>query len=210
MSKRSVFYKYPLFYIWGLKWVHKANFTKRYRYMASFVKKGNTVLEPACGPAILADFLPEGVYYRGFDTNKKFINFALKKHAGVYLGNVLDTKNYTQADVIIACDILHHLKPIDRKKFIKNCLSSNSKILIICEPGTDNSWQERFFYPIYKLWFEYMEQDGTNKPKVIDQWTKKELDFQMEHGFEVIPNLVRRKIEEIGDDFIGVYFLKEK
>ena len=83
MSKKSIFYKHPQLYIWGLKWIHKSNFTKRYRHMASFVRKGDLVLEPVCGPAILADFLPEGVYYRGFDTNKEFVDYAFKKHSGV-------------------------------------------------------------------------------------------------------------------------------
>jgi len=85
-----------------------------------------------------------------------------------------------------------------------------AKILIICEPGIKNSWRKGFFYPIHKLWSEYVEQDETNKPKVIDLWTKKELKFQMEQGFGIIPDLIPRKIKEIGDDFIAVYFLKEK
>jgi 2-polyprenyl-3-methyl-5-hydroxy-6-metoxy-1,4-benzoquinol methylase len=146
MSKKSIFYKYPRLYIWGLKWIHKTNFAKRYRYIASFAKKGDLVLEPACGPAILANFLPKGTYYRGFDTNKKFVDYAFKKHSGVYLGNALDAKNYPQADIVIACDILHHLKPIDRKKFIKNCFSSTKKIFIICEPGKRGKAADSFLY----------------------------------------------------------------
>jgi hypothetical protein len=122
MAKKSIFYKHPLLYIWGLKWIHKGNFAKRYRYMASFVKKGDLVLEPACGPATLADFLPKKADYRGFDTNKDFV-----------------------ADVVIACDILHHLKPVDRQKFIKNCFSSAKKVFIICEPGKREKPDESIF-----------------------------------------------------------------
>ena len=43
MSKKSIFYKHPLLYIWGLKWIHKGNFVKRYHYMAGFAKKGDLI-----------------------------------------------------------------------------------------------------------------------------------------------------------------------
>ncbi|HAJ33347.1 MAG TPA: hypothetical protein DCK79_08225 [Candidatus Atribacteria bacterium] len=56
MCKKNIFYKYPLLYVWGLKWIHKNNFAKRYCYMASFVRKNDLVLEPGCGPATLAEW----------------------------------------------------------------------------------------------------------------------------------------------------------
>ena len=167
--------------------------------MASFVAKGDLVLEPGCGPGILPDFLPEGVFYRGFDNNKEFVNYASKKHSGIYLGNILDFQNYCQADVVVACDILHHLKPKDRGTFIRYCFKSSKKKLIICEPGKEAKGI------ISKLWFEYIEQDGTNKPKFSDFWTKEKLKTQMENGFGIISEEISRKIKEIGEDFIVVY-----
>ena len=206
MVKKSIFYKHPLFYIWGLKWIHKSNFTKRYRYMASFVKKGDLVLEPACGPAILADFLPEGAYYRGFDTNKEFIDYARKKHSGVYLGNVLDARNYPQADIVIICDILHHLKPTDRKKFIKNCFVSTRKIFIVCEPGKEEKTSKGIFYPLRKWLAEWSEKDGTGDFKVEYFSTRSQLLSQIKHGFGVVSSSVKREIKEFGEDIVAVFF----
>lgn len=177
--------------------------------MASFAKKGDLVLEPACGPALLADFLPQGSYYRGFDTNQEFIDYAFKKHSGVYLGNVLDAKNYPQADVVIACDILHHLKPIDRTRFIKNCFSSTRKIFIICEPGKRSKDSDIIFFSLRKRLAEWSEKDGTNDFKVEYFLTHDQLLSQIKHGFGIIPSSVNRETKEFGEDIIAV-FLKDK
>jgi glycosyltransferase involved in cell wall biosynthesis len=174
--------------------------------MANFAKKGDLVLEPACGPAILADFLPEGTYYRGFDTNKKFVDYAFKKHSGVYLGNALDAKDYPQADVVIACDILHHLKPIDRKKFIKNCFSSTKKIFIICEPGKKKKTADSLFYSLKKRLVEWSEKDGTNDFKVEYFLTRGQLLSQIKHGFDVVPLSIKRETKNFGEDVIAIFF----
>lgn len=209
MSKKSIFYQHPFFYKMGLKFVHKRNLAKRYQYMASFAREGDLVLEPGCGPAILADYLVKGVYFRGFDMNKAFVDYALNKHLDVYIGNALDHKSYCQADVVIACDILHHLKSEDRKIFIKHCFDSTRKKLIICEPARSHKLKKGIFYFLSKFWFEYIEQDGTNKPEFMSFWTRQELKSKIENGFGVIPQLTPRKIKEIGEDFIIAYF-KEK
>lgn len=174
--------------------------------MASFAQKGDLVLEPACGPAIMADFLPEEVYYRGFDTNKDFISYAFKKYSGVYLGNVLDPKNYCQADVVVASDILHHLKPTDRKRFVKNCFSSAKKAFIICEPGKRSKPTDGIFYSLRKRLAEWSEKDGTNDFRVEHFLTRGQLLNQIEHGFGVIPPLVERETKDFGEDIIAAFF----
>ncbi len=206
MSKKSIFYEYPQLYIWGLKWIHKTNFAKRYQYMAGFVQKGDLVLEPACGPAILADYLPDGSYYRGFDTNKEFIEYALKKHSDVYLGNVLDIKNYYQADVVIACDILHHLDLKNRKEFIKHCFSSAKKMFIICEPGKKDQINDGIFYSLGKQLGEWSEKDGTNDFKTEYFLTGNQLLGQIKHGFDVIPSSIKRETKSFGEDIVAVFF----
>ncbi len=206
MKTRSIFYKYPKLYINGLKWIHKSNFAKRYQYMAGFAKKNDLVLEPACGPATLADYLPKRVKYCGFDTNKEFINYALKKHLDVFLGNVLDPKNYCQADVVIACDILHHLNPDDRQKFIKNCFASSRKVFIICEPGKNNGKRNGAFYSLRKRLAEWSEKDGTGNFKTEYFLTRSQLLGQIEYGFGIIPSSVERKTKNFGEDVVAVFF----
>lgn len=206
MAKKSIFYKHPLLYTWGLKWIHKGNFAKRYRYMASFVNKGDLVLEPACGPATLADFLPKEADYHGFDANENFTDYALKKQPGVYLGNVLDFKSYSPADVVIACDILHHLRPSDRKRFIKNCFSSTRKVFIICEPGKKERPTDSIFKSQRDWLTEWSEKDNANDVKIEHYLTRNQLINQIKHGFGVIPSSIEREIEDFGVDIVAVFF----
>lgn len=206
MSEKSIFYKFPKLYINGLRWIHKGNFAKRYKYMASFAQNGDTVLEPACGPAIQADFLPQSVFYYGFDTNKEFINYARKKDLHVSLGNVLDTKNYFPADIVIACDILHHLNPNDRTKFIRNCFLSTNKIFIICEPGKLNKPKHDTFNTIKNHLAEWSEKDGTGDFHVEYFQTHDQLLSQIENGFNIIPLSVGRTTKDFGEDIVAVFF----
>lgn len=206
MCERSIFYRYPSLYIWGLKWIHKDHFDGRYHYMASFAKKGNSVLEPACGPAILANYLGKGVGYRGFDTNKYFIDFALKKHLDVYLGNVLDLKNYSPADFVIACDILHHLEPSSRKKFVEHCFLNARKAFIICEPGHNHKVGKGIFNKIKDRINEWSEKDGTNNVKAEHFLTLRQLLDSIQKGFGVIPASIRREKKQFGEDIVAVFF----
>jgi hypothetical protein len=206
MAKRSVFYKYPRLYVWGLKWIHKNNFNKRYHYMADFVKKGDAVLEPGCGPAILADYLPESADYLGFDTNREFLSYALKKHSGVYLGNALDKKSYIQADVVIACDILHHLHPSNRKVFIKYCFDSAKRVFILCDPWIKDATSNGFIYSLKKNLVEWSEQDGTGNLKIDHYLSHKQLLNQIKQGFDVIPSSSKREIKKLGNNIIAAFF----
>lgn len=173
--------------------------------MSSFVKKGDRVLEPACGPANLAEFLPIGSHYIGFDANEDFIRYALKKKRDVYVGNVLDKKNYHTCDVVITCDILHHLKPSDRQTFICNCFASAKRFLIICEPVEKEQKTNSLFYPIKKYLTEWSERDGTSNVKMHYFFSCSQLTTQIKNGFGAIPSSVKREVKEIGDDIIGVF-----
>jgi len=204
MSAKSIFYQFPGLYTWGLKHIHGANFDKRYRFMASFAKDNDSVLEPACGPAILVDYLPPSTNYCGFDTNDRFIKYAQSRGVNAFIGNVLDQNNYKPADIVVICDILHHLKPIDRPIFIKYCYQSAKKCLVICDPviksepnRLKNAWDS--------LMFAIAEQDGVNQPKREECYTREQLTKEVNDGFGVIENTKGQEITEIGEDLIIVY-----
>lgn len=173
--------------------------------MASFVKKGDKVLEPGCGPAILADFLPKTVSYSGFDTNENFVKYAISKKRNVFYGNALNAENYSLSDVVVACDILHHLKPADRKKFIKLCFRSAKKSFIICDPG-GKEYSNTFFSRIKKRLDEWSEQDGTSDFKAHYHLTDTQLLKEIDHGFDAIPRTVKRDVKRFGEDLIAIFF----
>jgi len=206
--KKSIFYIFPALYIFGLKKIHDTNFYKRYEYMSGFAKQGDLVLEPACGPAILSDFLQSNISYKGFDTNKDFINYALKKNKKVFLGNVLDLKNYRKADLVVICDVLHHLKPEDRKKLITYCYNSATKFFIICEPGKQIQNKKNTVQKFFDKINEWVENDGTIDFKNEYYLTKDKLLEEINKGFEIIPNNINRQIEYMGEDVIVVYKIK--
>jgi len=163
------------------------------------------VLEPGCGPALLAKFLAKGSSYRGFDGNKIFVNYDQKRHLQVLEGDVFDFTNYSPADVVVVCDVLHHLPLAKRGEFIRYCWQTVKKKLIICDPWREKI-PEKGWHSWLKKWaFTYSELDGTNRPKLLEVWTKKELREKMEKGFGVIPLNISRTIKEIGEDFIVVY-----
>lgn len=210
MTKKSIFYKFPLLNIWGLKWIHNSNFSKRYQYISSQVRGGDLVLEPGCGPAILADFLPPGSYYKGFDANRDFIAHARKRHSGVYWGDVFDINNYCRATVVVVCDVLHHINPDDRKKFIENCYHYANDKLIICDPGKKIIQKPNILYPFWKRLTEWSDKDGTNNFKYEYFLTHDQLFDEIDNSFGVIPSSIKREVKEIGDDVIGIFIKKTK
>jgi len=210
MSGKSIFYRFPLLYIWGIRWIHKSNFLKRYQYISSFVREGDLVLEPGCGPAILAEFLPQGSSYKGFDSNQNFVNYAKKGHSAVSSGNVLDPKNYCKAEVVVICDVLHHINPADRKKFIQNCYQSADETFIICDPGKKINHTPNILYPIWKRLTEWSEKDGTNNFKYEYFLTRGQLFDEIDNGFGIIPSSVKREVKEIGDDIVAVFYKSEE
>jgi len=207
MGKASILYRNPYLYLLGLKLLHRENFHKRYKYMASFSKRGNSVLEPACGPGALASYLSKGVRYSGFDMNNHFINHALKKNLNVKIGNVLDINSYIRSDHIITCDILHHLNPTDRKKFIKNCYVSTKKTFIVCEPIIDHkNKKNKIITYLGKQFTEWIERDGTNNVKLEYFFNHKELSDLIDDGFGIIPSSVKRVKKRFGEDMVVVFF----
>ncbi len=205
-----MFYKFPLLYIWGLKWIHRSNFVKRYQYISSVVKKGDLVLEPGCGPSILADFLPPGSSYKGFDTNQDFVNYARKKHPGVSSGDVLDFNNYCKVEVVAVCDVLHHLNPKDREKFIQYCYRSAKNLLIICDPGKKTNHRPNLLYPIWMRLTEWSEKDGTNNFRYEHFLTRDQLLKKFNNGFGIIPSSEKRELKEIGDDIVAIFYKSEE
>lgn len=207
MIKKSPFYYHSLLYFLGFKLLHKCDVALRNKFIASFADKGETVLEPGCGPGSLADSIPGNVNYVGFDLNKSFISYALKKKLNVYLGDVLKEKSYKKADVVVACDILHHLKLEDRKRFVKYSYSNARRIYVFCEcvKETKGLWRKTI-YPISSRVFEFLDRDGINKPKYEDVYTKEQLQKEYDTGFGIIPKSTKRIVKQFGCDLLAVYY----
>ncbi len=205
---KSIFYRFPRLYLWGLRLLHRQAFSQRYRYIASFTRRGDFILEPGCGPAPLTQFLPPKSRYQGFDTNRHFINYGKRQGLDIFSGNALDPKNYRPADIVVACDLLHHLPQNRRRDFIRLAWESSQKMLIICEPGKPNNYRKH-----HKVWqkirhwlAEWSERDGQNFVRWNSYYTRRQLLAQIRLGFNIIPPKFARHQETIGEDIVAVFF----
>lgn len=212
MADRSFFYKGPRIYKAGLRLIHGKKLNERYAYISKEIGERKSALEPACGPALLPDFLHPSCQYKGFDINERFVNYAQQMGLDVVLGDVTNIPPYTPADVVVLCDALHHMGPENEKATLENSLNSSKQQLIICDPFKDHyltmlpKWlpgAER----ILESWYNFIEKDGNNQVKLKNIRARKELEELMMGGFGIIPKGVRREIKNIGEDLIVTYHL---
>lgn len=197
-------YRFPLLYAWSLKLWHGKTFEDRYRYVSDWIKRGDRVLEPGCGPGILPEYLTEGVKYSGFDLGPENVEHATKKGLDVWKGNVLMEEDYKAADVVVVVDVLHHVSLEERKKFISLCWKYTKRLFVICEPGyQDGRWPR---LSKFVRWLgSFNDRDGINAMSVDHYFSRSQLVTMIEDGFGVIPKTIRRTVRMMGEDVITVF-----
>lgn len=212
MDQRSFFYSGPRIYQLGLKLIHGSNLNERYNYISDQIGRERSVLEPACGPGLLPEFLDPSNYYHGFDINERFIQYAKKKGLDVHLGDANDASSYSSSDVVVLCDALHHMGLDNERAVLERSLNSAIQKLIICDPFKDYYLQ---MFPQWfpgarqflENWYDYIERDGSNQVRLRNIRTRKELEEVMMAGFGIIPKGVKRDLKNIGEDLIVTYHL---
>lgn len=212
MDKKSFFYKGPRIYKAGLRLIHGKKLDERYSIIAQQIGEQKSVLEPACGPALLPDFLHPSNNYSGFDINEKFVQYAQQNGLNVTLGNATDLNSYSSSDVVVLCDALHHMGPKNEKLVLENSLNSAKQQLIVCDPFK-SYYLEMLpkWLPgaesLLETWHNYSEKDGNNQVRWDNIRTRKELEDIMMEGFGIIPKEVKRDLKNIGEDLIVTYHL---
>jgi hypothetical protein len=133
------------------------------------------VFEPACGFGRMKRYLHPDCEYSGIDLNTDFIRYGQKKNRDIQVGNVLDKENYRNADVILLCDILHHLKLKDIRQLLSIVVQFAREKIVIIEPTfvTIAAKNNALSHGIGKI-MAAMDADGFNE---IDRWmSRKEYD----------------------------------
>jgi len=190
-------YKCPMIYKYGLQLVLGKNYIKRNKYMVDEIGTSN-VLEVGCGIGLFSENI-NNEQYQGFDINTRFIKHAQKQGINAYVGNALNPDSYNKTDIILLCDIIHHLPPSQRKKIINNCFQNCKNKLIICEP---------------------LEKDTSNnylsviRKKIIHKIDDTELGWELYHdefineiknGFGIIPDNILINLNFIGNNVIATF-----
>lgn len=201
MASKSLMYRHPKIYNLIVKILHGNALDERYKIIAREVGKNKKVMDVGCGTGNFARFLDTSCDYKGFDLNENFITHAKENGLNVKLGDLLDEENYSDCDVTIICDILHHIVP-DDKKVVEMC-KKVSKRTIICEPFSEESFLEglldkfrdnRLFHNLFG------EADGINEFENMKEWNA--------HGKEDVIKLMKDygagKTIVVGNDVIGI------
>lgn len=198
---------------------------RKYLTISKLIGKNKHILDLACGTGFLTRFLHPSNLYEGWDINPKFLHKLKKdwlrgksklKYLMIKQKDIFDFHEYPdeKVDVIVFCDILHHINPshLTLVEYAKRY----TRKLIICEPiavkPKDLKANTRFIrifvkigrlFPekLYKLIdFLFLDNDGVNTYKKRLAWN---------HNHKTIKTLYMKmgflKIYDIKDDYIGIW-----
>lgn len=165
---KSIFYKYPLIYDIGIRFLYFDGM----KIIKKLIGKGKSVFEPACGYGRMKNYLYPDCTYSGIDLNETFITYGKKRKRDVKIGNVLDAKHYKEADVILLCDILHHLKLKDIYKLMAHAVKFAKEKIVIVEPTfVAIAAKKNIFSRIIGKIMSALDNDGFNR---IECWFSRE------------------------------------
>ena len=205
---------------------------KKFLTIATLIGKGpKKVLDLPCGTGYLMRFLHPEIEYEGIDLNHRFLkrirrkelkkrNIKLKKII-LQQKNIFDFQEYQgkKKDVIVLCDILHHIYP--KHVELINIAKKISQKIIVCEPYVTKpreiSARDKLFKivifigkylpkPLFKIVdFLFLDNDGINTYYVRSKWNldkKTLIDFYKTMGFN--------HIHKILDEYIAIWESSEK
>ncbi|UCD02417.1 MAG: class I SAM-dependent methyltransferase [Promethearchaeota archaeon] len=186
---------------------------RKFSTIAMLIGKGpKEVLDLPCGTGYLMRFLHPAINYEGVDLNHRFLKRIRKKELKkrniklrriiLQQKNIFDFQNYQgkKKDVIVICDILHHIYP--KHVELINIAKKIAHKIIICEPyvikpkeisARDKLFKIIIFFGKYLpkfllkiIDFLFLDNDGINTYNMRSQWnlSKKNLkEFYKTMGF---------------------------
>jgi SAM-dependent methyltransferase len=165
--RQSIFYRHPLLYDLGIHFLY----LNRLKILKEIVGRGMSVFEPACGFGRMKKYLYEDCLYSGIDLNDKFVSFGRKKYRNIRVGDIRDEKNYSTADIILLCDILHHLKMPEIHQLFQIAGKFAKKIVIIEPTFVAIAAKKNVLSRLLGKFMTRMDSDGFNE---ITHWMSKD------------------------------------
>ena len=171
MTKRAYIFRNPWLYSLSIRLLHFDGFKK----IRDIIGKEKNVFEPACGFGRLQRYLYDSCSYSGIDLNEIFINFGKKRGLDIRIGNVLEESNYIKSDIIILCDILHHLTKDKMNKVVSIASKFAGEKIVIIEPAfVGLASGKGFFSRLAAKVLTKIDRDGINH---IEKWLTRK-DYQ--------------------------------
>jgi SAM-dependent methyltransferase len=204
---KSVMYSSPLVYELALNLSHRKNLNKRYDYIKETIGEGSNVLDLGCGTGLLGVKLCKKCNYLGIDLNEKFLKLASSRALMVSLGDVFDFEKYIEdIDVVVACDVLHHIFP-RHNELLEELGKHEGLRIIVGEPfkGYDKS-SMGLLGRINLLTDAVFDSDGINEPifEISKRWRYSKSDL-IELFNSSLANRKHISIRELGKDIIAIY-----
>ncbi len=221
---RSLPYRSGILY----NWLTQRLYDQKKKFLTISTLIGNNskkVLDLPCGTGFLTRFLHPSTYYTGYDLNHRFLKKIKKdwykgrinlKKVVLKQHDIFDYDNYPKEkqDVIVFCDILHHVYP-KHIELVENAKNFANKI-IICEPVAvrpqDMNGHDFLargiisltkFFPervIKFLDFFLADNDGINSFEDRAGWKHNETSLK-----DLYKSMGIHKIYNIVDDYIGIW-----
>lgn len=194
----TIMYRYPQAYDLVVRIIHGKSLKKRYEIIGKEIGEHKKVFELGCGTSKVYPFLHKGCEYEGWDLNERFLEFCRRRGIKVSKKDIFDFEDYPDNDVIIICDLLHHVIP-KHEKLVVEALK-RSKKLIISEPARSFK-PPKMLKPIV-LFFNYSmgDYDGINDPHTQLEW-----DYNEERLRNFFQRLGCTKTINVGWDMIAVF-----
>jgi len=222
---RSLPYRSGYVYNWMTKRLYDQQ--KKFMTLAKIIgNSSKQVLDLPCGTGYLTRYLDSSIHYEGWDLNHRFLKKIKKdwdkgriklKKVILKQKNIFDFDEYPneRKDVIVFCDILHHVYP-NHIELVENA-KKFAKMIIICEPvvvrpqdnmnGNDllakcvikisKAFPEKL---IKYLDFIFADNDGINSYEKRSCWKHNDESLR-----EMYYDLGFDKIFTIDDDYIGIW-----
>jgi len=194
----TLMYRYPPLYNLMLEIIHGKYLKKRYQIIGDEIGENKKVFELGCGTAMIYRFLHKGCEYEGWDLNERFLAYCRGKGIKVSKKDVFAFQGYPDSDVILICDLLHHLVP-HHEKLVVEALKKTKKV-IVSEPARSFK-PPKLFEPLL-VYLNYLlgDYDGINPPHTQLKWDYNE--EKLKHFFQ---NLGSSKTINVGWDMIAVF-----
>lgn len=196
----SIMYRYPQLYDLAVRIVHGTSLKKRFEVISQEIGANKKVFELGCGTAMVYPFLHKGCAYEGWDLNERFLAMARKRSDTVkaFNKNIFDFDSYPDNDVILICDVLHHVAP-KHQMLVKEALKRTKK-LIVSEPARSFK-PPRILSPIVRLFTKVLgDDDGINDPFQTLAW-----DYNEEKLRTLFQSMGCSKTITVGWDMIAVF-----
>ncbi len=198
----SLIYRYPPLYDLALKIYHGKFLKRRYEIIGEEIGEHKKIFELGCGTSMVYPFLHEGCEYEGWDLNEKFLEFSRRRGIKVLKKDVFDFQNYPDNDVILICDLLHHVIP-NHERLVVEALK-RSKKLIVSEPARSFKPPKMLRPIIQLLYYILLDYDRINQPSQTFMW-----DYDEEKLRNFFQKLGCTKTIKVGWDIIAVFERQE-